>query len=111
MQTRRVSRLVILGVFLTLVVACGWRALAAFPTPLRVPARRGLVASDQLQASRAGAEVLAEGGNAVDAAVATALALGVVGPAGSGLGGGGFLVYWDARHKRAYVLDFRETAP
>lgn len=86
-------------------------AWAAFRAPVKAPLRRGIVAADNEFASRAGAEVLARGGNAVDAAVATALAVGVASPAGSGLGGGGFLVYWSAKDKRAYALDFRETAP
>ncbi len=81
---------------------------AAYPEPLR--GRAGAVAADHALASRAGAEVLAAGGNAVDAAVATALALGVVQPAGSGLGGGGFLVFRRA-DGQVHVLDFRETAP
>jgi gamma-glutamyltranspeptidase/glutathione hydrolase len=96
---------------LAYIAATAPAARAAWPEPLTVPAGTGVVAADNALASRAGAEVLAKGGNAVDAAVATALALGVVSPAGSGLGGGGFLVFWSAREKRAYVLDFRETAP
>jgi gamma-glutamyltranspeptidase/glutathione hydrolase len=71
---------------------------------------RGAVAADHVLASRAGAEILAKGGNAVDAAVAAALAGGVVQPAGSGLGGGGFaLVASPGGAVRA--LDFREVAP
>ncbi|MBZ0234931.1 MAG: gamma-glutamyltransferase, partial [Deltaproteobacteria bacterium] len=66
---------------------------------------------DDARASRIGADVLAEGGNAVDAAVATALALGVVNPASSGLGGGGFALVWDAAAETLHVYDFREVAP
>jgi gamma-glutamyltranspeptidase/glutathione hydrolase len=86
-------------------------AFGAWPAPLSVPREHGIVAADTALASQAGAEVLRKGGNAVDAAVATALAVGVVSPGGSGLGGGGFLVYWSAKSRRAFVLDFRETAP
>ena len=75
-------------------------------------ARRGMVASEHEIASRAGAEMLEAGGNAVDAAVATAFATGVVNPTSSGIGGGGFLILSDAGDGgRLHVLDFRETAP
>jgi len=75
------------------------------------PAERGdgVVAADEAQASQAGAEVLARGGNAFDAAVAAALAAGVVQPAGSGLGGGGFAVWVDGSDRGS--VDFREEAP
>ena len=70
-----------------------------------------MVAADSPHASRAGADVLAAGGNAFDAAVATSLALAVTRPDSTGLGGGGFLVAYLAKENHIVVLDFRETAP
>ncbi len=70
----------------------------------------GAVAADHVLASRAGADVLRGGGNAVDAAIAAALASGVVQPSGSGLGGGGFALVVQADGS-ATILDFREVAP
>jgi gamma-glutamyltranspeptidase/glutathione hydrolase len=69
------------------------------------------VAADHTEASSAGAAILQAGGNAADAAAATMLALGVTGPSGSGLGGGGFALYYRAKDKTLTFLDFRETAP
>jgi gamma-glutamyltranspeptidase / glutathione hydrolase len=82
---------------------------AATPPPLHVP--RAAVASDNAEASAAGVAALKAGGNAVDAACATALALGVVHPFASGMGGGGFALVYLARERRVVALDFRETAP
>ena len=73
--------------------------------------QRYAVAADHALASQAGAELLAAGGNAADAAAATMLALGVVSPGSSGLGGGGFAVYYDASEGSVTFLDFRERAP
>jgi gamma-glutamyltranspeptidase/glutathione hydrolase len=73
-------------------------------------ARGGVVVSQERLASEAGAQVLREGGSAVDAAVATAFALAVVHPAAGNLGGGGFLLSRPATGQPTF-LDFRETAP
>ena len=71
---------------------------------------RGVVVSQERLASEAGAQVLRDGGSAVDAAVATAFALAVVHPAAGNLGGGGFLLSRPASGQPSFI-DFRETAP
>lgn len=77
-------------------------------TPLR--AKNGLVASVSRLASEAGLEALKQGGNAVDAAVATAFALAVTWPSAGNIGGGGFMVYY-GENGVATTFDFREKAP
>ncbi len=72
---------------------------------------RGIVVAQHRRAAEAGAAVLARGGDAVDAAIATSFALGVVEPWMSGVGGGGAMVLWRAREQRATVIDFGMRAP
>ncbi|SDP12960.1 gamma-glutamyltransferase 1 Threonine peptidase. MEROPS family T03 [Pedococcus dokdonensis] len=71
----------------------------------------GAVASVDRDASQAGIDVLRRGGNAADAAIATAAMLGVVEPYTSGIGGGGFFVWRDGRTGRVTTIDGREAAP
>ncbi|MET0764381.1 MAG: gamma-glutamyltransferase [Blastococcus sp.] len=71
----------------------------------------GAVATVDPDATRVGLDVLAEGGNAADAAVAVAAALGVTEPYSAGVGGGGFFVYYDAETRTVSAIDGRETAP
>ncbi len=108
------------------VAAAGGAAAAAAPpsptpsapTAASPPAKAalavgtgGAVATVDADATRVGLQVLRRGGNAADAAVATAAALGVTEPYSAGIGGGGFFVYYDAKTKKVSTIDGRETAP
>ncbi|MBI1815318.1 MAG: gamma-glutamyltransferase [Deltaproteobacteria bacterium] len=74
-------------------------------------ATHGMVVSEHALASAAGVEILQKGGNAIDAAAATALAVGVTNPTSCGIGGGGFLLAYFPGTQRAVALDYRERAP
>lgn len=71
---------------------------------------KGMVVAEEPEASRWGTEILREGGNAIDAAVATALMLSVTRPNAGSLGGGGFMLYCPAK-KECDITDYREQAP
>jgi gamma-glutamyltranspeptidase/glutathione hydrolase len=93
--------------------------LLASPAQATAPVTKAAVATGSggaastvdLDATRVAIDVLRHGGNAVDAAVAAAATLGVTEPFSSGLGGGGFFVFYDARTGKVHTIDGREAAP
>jgi gamma-glutamyltranspeptidase/glutathione hydrolase len=94
--------------------APGSAAPAAPASERKVPVAEGYggaIATVDLDASKAGLGVLRRGGNAMDAAVAAAATLGVTEPYSAGLAGGGFIVYYDAKRRKVFTIDGRETAP
>ncbi|KAI4376564.1 hypothetical protein MLD38_014311 [Melastoma candidum] len=76
-----------------------------------IESQKGVVAADDARCSKIGVSVLRKGGHAVDAAVATALCVGVVNPMASGIGGGSFMVIRSSEKQEAEAYDMRETAP
>lgn len=79
--------------------------------PEIIQSEEGVVAADDGRCSEIGASILRQGGHAVDAAVATALCLGVVCSLSSGIGGGGFMLVRSSPTWQTIAFDFRETAP
>lgn len=81
-------------------------------SPIGIPGTHGgVVATTEAAATQVGADILLQGGNAIDAAAAVAFALNVVEPQSSGIGGGGFMMVYLSKTKDTLVLDSRETAP
>ena len=95
------------------ILLCLWALVAAANTPVTVvPVTRphGMVVAGHPQAADAGLAVLKAGGNAIDAAVATSLALGVAEPYASGLGGKMMLLYYSTATRRIQVIDAMDAA-
>ena len=102
------------GLLAALVLLGGCSLLPGKPDPAPVaeaPRAQGFVAAANPLAVEAGLKVLREGGTAVDAAVAVQAVLGLVEPQSSGLGGGAFMVHYEARSGEVTAYDGRETAP
>ena len=103
-----------------LAFACGTTAFAQerrfysppdLSTVRAVAAEHGLVVAQERLAAQVGADILRQGGNAVDAAVATGFALAVTYPRAGNIGGGGFMVIHSADRNEDVAIDYRETAP
>ncbi|WP_319535790.1 gamma-glutamyltransferase [uncultured Vibrio sp.] len=118
------NRLVTTGLFLTSPLTLTSQAFANQATDAVAPEQSTGVEQKQLVtaknfmvtaanpiATQAGADVIEQGGNAIDAMVAIQLMLGLVEPQSSGIGGGAFLVYWDNDKQKLTTFDGRETAP
>ena len=118
MSVRPYRRLAAIALAATLASASACARPVATPAPTLAPdlgkravGANGMVSSAHPLASEAGLTVLREGGNAVDAAVATAFAIGVVEPEMSGVGGSGAMLAWIAKDQRAEFLDFYAAQP
>ncbi|MBS1958396.1 MAG: gamma-glutamyltransferase [Bdellovibrionales bacterium] len=80
-------------------------------TQVEARGKKVMVSTQGRAATQAAIKILRSGGNLVDAAVAASLAISVERPQSTGLGGGGFLIYHEAKSGKNYVFDFRERAP
>jgi gamma-glutamyltranspeptidase/glutathione hydrolase len=111
---RQLSRLFLVLTAFGVLAAVGPRErplMLPHPTPQAAVGERGMVATAHPLATEAGLEILRAGGSAIDALVAVQMVLTVVEPGSSGLGGGTFVLYHDARANRTTFLDGREEVP
>src|SRR3974390_831927 len=92
-------------------IALDARGWVGAPQRAAVSTRHGMVVAQEKIAARIGADILRQGGNAVDAAVATGFALAVTYPRAGNIGGGGFMVIHLADRNEDVAIDYRETAP
>ncbi|TVP67732.1 MAG: gamma-glutamyltransferase [Nodularia sp. (in: Bacteria)] len=104
-----VSRRIAIAIFSCSLIIYSHAAIATITSPLR--SKKGMVVSAHPLASDAGIAMLRQGGNAIDAAVATTFAISVVEPFSAGIGGGGFLLMHSGETGEIKALDFRERAP
>jgi gamma-glutamyltranspeptidase/glutathione hydrolase len=111
----------ILSVLLLFVVGCSnrpeekLRTVPLFPGHTRAQheanSKGVMITSQGTVSSQAGLEMFRQGGNIIDAAVAVSFAISVERPQSTGIGGGGFLIFWEKKTAQSYVIDFREVAP
>ena len=109
MSSRRLSLLACLAAIGSLCVLPDGASGITLAERAVAVGRGGAVASDTIQATRAGLTILDDGGSAADAAVAVASTLGVTDPFVAGIGGSGCFVYYDARAHRVFTIDGHET--
>ncbi len=108
---RRRLFLSVLGLCICVSLSLGWFSSARSQSVPVAQGTGGAVASVDTAATQIGIDVLRNGGNAVDAAVATAAALGVTEPFSAGVGGGGFMLVYQPNNQSVMALDGREEAP
>src|SRR5882757_4399332 len=115
-STRRTFFALIATLAFGLVSATAQDARRAYVPPAldtvhAVPAEHGMVVAQEKIAAQVGADILRQGGNAVDAAVATGFAMAVTYPRAGNIGGGGFMIIHSAERHEDIAIDYRETAP
>ena len=109
--TIHLSNLVAIVVLLVATLCHAGDSHGAEPLIGPGPFEHAVVAADHPLASQVGVEILQAGGNVVDAAVGVSFSLSVLRPEGCGIGGGGFMLIWDAELQQSIAIDYRERAP
>ena len=110
-MTRSLLAVVVLCLLVTVSSAADRITGKAFATRSEVMALNGMAATSQPLATQAALEVLRQGGNAIDAAIAANAVLGLVEPTGNGIGGDLFAIVWDAETEQLYGLNASGRSP